>query len=127
MVICLFKGLHSFFYISLILRKLFNDMYYILKFFKKNGIFSYILIKKLFDIVDINKKLCRYLDTYTKKLQWKSLADLSSSCEALGILMIKNINFWNKITVYLTFRSQNFIKITRNNKKLNLLNESTYV
>ena len=69
MVICLFKGLHSFFYISLIFRKLFNDMYYILKFKKKNGIFSYILIQKLFDIVDINKKLCRYLDTYTKKLQ----------------------------------------------------------
>ena len=102
-------------------------MYYILKFFKKNGIFSYILIQKLFDIVDINKKLCRYLDTYTKKLQWKSLADLSSGCKALEILMIKNINFWNKITVYLTFRCQNFIKITRNNKKLNLLNESTYV
>ena len=68
MVICLFKGLHSFFYISLIFRNLFNDMYYILKFFK-NGISSYILIQKLFDIVDINKKLCRYLDTYTKKLK----------------------------------------------------------
>ena len=92
MVIYLFKDLHSFFYISLIFRKLFNDMYYILKFFKKWH-FSYILIQKLFDIGDINKMLCRYLDAYTKKLQRKSLANLSSGCEALEILMFKNINF----------------------------------
>ena len=41
MVIYMFKDLHSFFYISLIFRKLFNDMYYILKFFKKWYFFIY--------------------------------------------------------------------------------------
>ena len=63
------------------------------KIFQKYDILSYIFIHKIFNIVDINKKLCNYLDKYTRKLQCKFCQDPSTGYKALGILMIKNIQY----------------------------------
>ena len=87
------KELHSFLNISALFRKLFTDTYPIQRFFKKMTFFSYIFIHKIFNIVDINKKLCNYLDTYTRKLQCKFCQDPSTGYKALGILMIKNLQY----------------------------------
>ena len=63
------KELHSFLNISVLFRKLFNDTYPVQRFFFKMTFFSYIFIHKIFNVVDINKKLDYLLDTYTRKLQ----------------------------------------------------------
>ena len=91
MLTYLSKELYSFLNISVLFRKLFTDTYPIQRFFKKNDIFSNIFIHKIFNIVDINKKLCNYLDTYTRKLQCKFCQDPSTGYKALGILRIKNL------------------------------------
>ena len=93
MLTYLSKELHSFLNISVLFRKLFTDTYPIQRFFKKNDIFSYIFIHKIFNIVDINKKLCNYLDTYTRKLQCKFCQDPSNGYKALGILRVKNLQY----------------------------------
>ena len=85
MLTYLSKELHSFLNISVLFRKF--------KIFQKNDIFSYIFIHKIFNIVDINKKLCNYLDTYTRKLQCKFCQDPSTGYKALGILRIKNLQY----------------------------------
>ena len=79
----LFKDLLSFLYTSVLFRKSFNDMYPLQIFFKKLHFFLHY----------INQKLCKYLDTYTRKLQCKFHRDPSTGYKALGILMIKTLQF----------------------------------